>query len=856
MVNNPFSSGGVPAAADNIVVKPGHTLTVNTSSTCNNLTVRRGGVVSISTGEQLQINGRLKLNNQAGQTGALLTGDGTCRQNGTSVQVNYGGTGALGSPAEIAVSTFILAVSVTIRVNDDGFNNEDLIISSVCADEGDNDRLTKTGLGTLTLSGSNTFQRVNLNAGQLNINHAQALGDLTSADGALRIANGTSIDNTSGGTITSTISKRTFVNGSFNFVGTNDLSLGTGSLKFNGDHTVTVDAGELTFNGIVKDVGNNDRIIKQGNGTLTLTGANTMSGVTIDAGQLNINNPRALGNLTTPAAAFIINGGRIDNTSGSNINLNRAYKQTWNGNFEFIGTNNLNMNSGAVSISNNVQLTTSNNTFTVRGTLSGTGQNLSKAGGGTFTLGTNDMTVNDLTLQAGIINMPTSGATAFISGDLSNNSTLKTRTGKVHFNSGATQGITGSVSTNFYDMEISGGSLIETTTQIKVKNQLDLTSGQIDLQSNRLIIGNSTSAIGTLVHSGSANDFIYGGEIRRFFGVSTIANKGSAGHFPLGTKLGKYRPLYVSAPSTAPTTGGTITLSHTTANTSSPVSVVSVADGSGAGNTITVRQNANWTITSSGVVGGSYQITMGGEGFGTIASVNDLRVMRLNSVIGTAGTNGGSSSNIEIQRTDLTLANLIASFYIGSTNSTDSPLPVELSSFKVISSPEGPVISWVTEAEINHSHFVLERSYDGIDFHEIKRVEGQGNFFEQQVYEQLDEQVESDWLYYRLVQVDEDGSQSISPIISIKQAHKDVFQVFPNPLMSGQTLTLHMAESEQVGQSEIHVFDSVGKLLHRQQWTTSSGSNEALIHGLVKGIYLLRITDSRQNTSVHKIIVQ
>jgi len=89
-------------------------------------------------------------------------------------------------------------------------------------------------------------------------------------------------------------------------------------------------------------------VTKSGIGSLTLTGANTFTGsFTLNAGTLNIDAVTALGAGTGP---FIINGGTLDNSSGGAVALTGNKPQTWNADFAFTGSNNLDMGSGTVTL--------------------------------------------------------------------------------------------------------------------------------------------------------------------------------------------------------------------------------------------------------------------------------------------------------------------------------------------------------------------------------------------------------------------------------------------------------------------------------------------------------------------------
>ena len=125
--------------------------------------------------------------------------------------------------------------------------------------------LTKTGGGTLTLTGANTYQGgTRLNAGVLAVAADASLGD---ASGALRF---------NGGGLRTT--------GAFATARNIDLEAGGGTLQTYSD---------LAATGIVSGAG---ALTKTGSATLTLTGENSYSGGTdLKQGRLAVGNDRALG---------------------------------------------------------------------------------------------------------------------------------------------------------------------------------------------------------------------------------------------------------------------------------------------------------------------------------------------------------------------------------------------------------------------------------------------------------------------------------------------------------------------------------------------------------------------------------
>lgn len=125
-------------------------------------------------------------------------------------------------------------------------------------------------------------------------------------------------------------------------------------------------------------------LTKTGSGSLTLTTANTYTGGTIlQQGQLNLNNASAIG--TSASVLNIAGASALDNTSGGNITLSTNNPQLWNADFTFVGTSNLNMGTGLVTLGANRTVTVNASTLTVGGAIGGE-FGITKAGAGTLTL--------------------------------------------------------------------------------------------------------------------------------------------------------------------------------------------------------------------------------------------------------------------------------------------------------------------------------------------------------------------------------------------------------------------------------------------------------------------------------------
>jgi fibronectin-binding autotransporter adhesin len=113
-----------------------------------------------------------------------------------------------------------------------------------------------------------------------------------------------------------------------------------------------------------------------GGGAVTIaTSNNYYGGTTLSAGVLNINNNSALG-----TGLVTISGGTIDSTvSGITLANN---PQAWNGDFTFVGSNNLNMGTGAVTLGGSRNVTVNASTLTVGGPVNNNGNAIAVSGGG------------------------------------------------------------------------------------------------------------------------------------------------------------------------------------------------------------------------------------------------------------------------------------------------------------------------------------------------------------------------------------------------------------------------------------------------------------------------------------------
>lgn len=94
-------------------------------------------------------------------------------------------------------------------------------------------------------------------------------------------------------------------------------------------------------------------------------------------------------------------------------------------------------------------------------------------------------------------------------------------------------------------------------------------------------------------------------------------------------------------------------------------------------------------------------------------------------------------------------------------------LPIELLSFNGTPLAEGNELRWVTASETNNSHFIVERSVDGVAYESLATVPGAGTTSSPTHYKFLDQDAPGGVSYYRLLQVDLNGDAEYHDVVAI-----------------------------------------------------------------------------------------
>ncbi len=383
-----------------------------------------------------------------------------------------------------------------------------------------------------------------------------------------------------------------------------------------------------------------------------------------------------------------------------------------------------------------------------------------------------------------------------------------------------------SITPLFRDFQINKASgSVTLNMPIEIVSEIDLDQGIVYSTTTNLITMRDNSIVS------SASDLSYvDGPIEK------IGN--DAFTFPVGDNaIGKYRPIGISAPSNG---SARFRASYTGSNyssndidTSTGLDRVSgceywILDRISSSNSVAVT--LSWDTFDSGECS-------------DVQTPTELVVARYN------GSNWESHGNVGVTGSataGTVTSNAISNFSpftLGSTTRNNT-LPVEFLNFEAVLAGDVVDVVWQTASEINNDFFIVEKSQDGENFYAINQVEGVGNTQEISDYFSQDIDPLDGVSYYRLKQVDFDGTTSYSSITKINSSITEV-SVYPNPAKS--YLTIQGIESEL---ENIQVLNGLGQDVTNLVVITNQNSTKLNVDvsALMSGVYTIKTL-----TTIHKI---
>ncbi|MBL7815033.1 MAG: T9SS type A sorting domain-containing protein [Saprospiraceae bacterium] len=183
-------------------------------------------------------------------------------------------------------------------------------------------------------------------------------------------------------------------------------------------------------------------------------------------------------------------------------------------------------------------------------------------------------------------------------------------------------------------------------------------------------------------------------------------------------------------------------------------------------------------------------------------------------------------------------------------------LPVEMVQFAGKWQNDYAALTWQTMNEVQNRGFEVERSFDGQKFEKISFVAAKGGQHMTEYWfndYELNKSTPPQYVYYRLKQLDENGSFRYSKVILLTIRGKNQWVVSPNPSKGLFNLNTTQTLSNTV---DIEVIDMLGRTMNRQnKILLDAGSPLPIdLSSMANGVYILKVSQTNQPLFVSRLI--
>ena len=188
----------------------------------------------------------------------------------------------------------------------------------------------------------------------------------------------------------------------------------------------------------------------------------------------------------------------------------------------------------------------------------------------------------------------------------------------------------------------------------------------------------------------------------------------------------------------------------------------------------------------------------------------------------------------------------------GPFHTMGAPVPVELVSFNSSVVGNSVNLKWSTATEINNSGFEVQRSVDNRSYKTLSFINGKGTSTELNHYSFIDSDLQSGTFYYRLKQIDFDGTFEFSNVIEVNvnsvPSQFSLNQNYPNPFNPETSISFSVAQD---GLTNLTVYNLLGQqvatLFNENAQTGTNYKVNFDASKLSSGIYIYRL---KQNSNV------
>ena len=426
------------------------------------------------------------------------------------------------------------------------------------------------------------------------------------------------------------------------------------------------------------------------------------------------------------------------------------------------------------------------------------GRDLWVEGGGVLNMGSANITIGEdlIVNQAGSVDATINAGTSTVSFDESGDWTLISNN---------------NITVELYDLELNrAGSLTLTDADLEVSNNVTFVEGTLITNvDDTFTLGPSATISGA-----GAGSFVSGPQRK-------VTNSLDPFTFIVG-KNGVVREITITPSSTVSTVWAVEYHDSGAPDIGQPMN----------GGIQQIMPTEYWDVTRvSGTAGAYFEVSwvnwdVPDPATTVVAHFNGTSWDNLGGTPNGSGMSGSISSTVEL----ITFSPIA----LASTDAGNI-LPVEFVRFDGFSQGNGNLLRWTTATELDNDFFLVERSSDGVDFEAIGSVKGSGDSNEELNYDFLDEAHVGIVSYYRLKQVDFDGTHDYSRVIRVEPIETS-FGVYPNP-----TSDVAWVQLPYTGDWSVELLDVDGRVL--TQSTILESRHEIDLREFDKGLYFIRLRE-------------
>jgi fibronectin-binding autotransporter adhesin len=469
--------------------------------------------------------------------------------------------------------------------------------------------------------------------------------------------------------------------------------------------------------------------------------------------------------------------------------------------------------------------------FTNNGTLNGQLSTVvlnSNDGNGTFTgIGQNNF--HNLIFDTGTILDVVSNFNVYA--NLTNNADSVNMMGqKVSFLGTESSSLSGNTITNFHDLDVNKpGNVLQLHRDATVIDNVYLTDGVLDLNGNTLTVTNSLSeAISRINGYVLSENTSFNSKLSWAIGTTYEQHI-----FPFGSTSGTYIPLTFSLNSGDAGVVSAATYGTGFNNLPLPPGVTNLYDISGSNNGANVVDRF-FLIDLDGESNPEVDVTFSATP-GEVGTIEMLSAQRW-------GTSWELPIPSQIEGINSVTVPGVSQFSPWVITGNNLPLPVELITFKAKQINDLALLNWETASESNNDYFEVHKSRNGKEFSLIGTVEGSGNSNKKIGYSFTDKYLNTGLNYYRLKQVDFDGTTTWSDAVVLNATIlAQGFKIYPNPTKDFINILALVELDEDIS---VQVSDLFGREVLNQSYTYLKQIPQINLdlQKLSPGTYLLNIS--------------